>query len=66
MNKSSQLTLLLFFYQATLCPGPAMYAAFAGVTPVLYVWMPSFLMGSTLGEHLKPWFAKLKNKKKVN
>lgn len=45
-----------------ICPGPAMYAAAVGVVPVICFWLPSFVVGSTLGESVKTWFQKRKMK----
>lgn len=38
---------------AGLCPGPAMFLAFAGYPNVLLRWWPSFFVGSYLGEQIK-------------
>jgi uncharacterized membrane protein YedE/YeeE len=43
-----------------LCPGPAMFAAAAGNTSVLYAWLPAFMAGSTLGEQVKKQINKAK------
>jgi hypothetical protein len=45
-----------------ICPGPAVYAAAAGVVPVICLWLPSFVVGSTIGESVKVWFQKRKMK----
>ena len=38
---------------AGLCPGPAMFLAFAGYPNVLFRFWPSFFVGSYLAEQLK-------------
>ena len=38
---------------AGLCPGPAMFLAFAGYPNVLFRWWPSFFVGSILAEKVK-------------
>eukprot|EP00956_Cyclotella_meneghiniana_P013244 scaffold18978_cov74-Cyclotella_meneghiniana.AAC.7 len=38
---------------AGLCPGPAMWLAFAGYPNVLFRWWPSFFVGSLLAEQVK-------------
>ena len=38
---------------AGLCPGPAMFLAFAGYPNILFRWWPSFFVGSLLAEQVK-------------
>jgi uncharacterized membrane protein YedE/YeeE len=35
-----------------ICPGPALYAAAAGLIEVIVLWMPSFLVGSEIGKRI--------------
>ena len=35
-----------------ICPGPALYAAAAGVVDVIMFWFPSFIVGSKVGEQI--------------
>ena len=45
---------------AGLCPGPAMFLAFAGYPNVLLRWFPSFFVGAWLAERVKSYLLKRK------
>lgn len=51
---------------AGLCPGPAMFLAFAGYPNVLLRWWPSFFVGSLLAEQLKNAQLRLAKNKKID
>lgn len=48
-----------------LCPGPALYAAAAGVVDVVLAWFPAFLVGSYVGNHAKHYLLRSPNKVKT-
>ena len=47
----------------SVCPGPALYHAAAGMSDVILVWFPSFYAGSWMGVQVKNYLAKSKEKK---
>ncbi|KAL7463908.1 hypothetical protein ACHAXS_004286 [Conticribra weissflogii] len=51
---------------AGLCPGPAMFLAFAGYPNVLLRWWPSFFVGSLLAEQVKNAQLRVANTKKMD
>mmetsp|Transcript_3814 Transcript_3814/g.7748 ORF Transcript_3814/g.7748 Transcript_3814/m.7748 type:complete len:285 (-) Transcript_3814:213-1067(-) len=51
---------------AGLCPGPAMFLAFAGYPNVLLRWWPSFFVGSLLAEQVKNAQLRVENNKKID